>query len=66
LFYKEASKVSSNTVPAFYKYKVAGNCNRVYEVEEHMGDRFMEGLAKLHIQHLKIVEMNSKFSLENK
>ena len=48
LFYTEASKVASYVVPAFYKYKMGGNLNRVYEVEEHMGDKFMEGLAKLH------------------
>ena len=34
--------------------------NRVYEVEEHMGDRFMAGLAKLHIHHKKIAHMDSQ------
>lgn len=42
MFYSEASKVTSNAVPAFYKYKIGGEeLNRVYEVEEHMGDKFM-------------------------
>jgi hypothetical protein len=57
LYYQEASKVCASSVPAFYKFKIGGEIKRVFEVEEYMGDRFMEGLSKLHNQHCKIVEM---------
>lgn len=62
LFYKEASKVTANTVPASYWYKIAGDLNRVYEVEEYMGDRFMVGLARLHSQHKQITDLGLRFN----
>ena len=31
---------------------------RVYEVEEHMGNEFMEELSRLHQEHLNIVRHN--------
>ena len=58
LFYSEASKIVKNVVPAFYKYRIGGTqLNRVYEVEEYMGDHFMAGLAKLHNHHLQILAL---------
>ncbi len=50
-FYKEASKVSTNIVPAFYFHKIAYNYNRVFEVEEFMGDKFIDKLARMHLAH---------------
>ena len=55
-FYNEASKVGYNICPGFYKYKITSGLERVYEVEEHMGDTFIEGLGKLHYEHLLLVE----------
>jgi hypothetical protein len=55
-FYKEASKVSSNIVPAFYFFKIAYNCNRVFEVEEFMGEKFIDKLARMHLAHQKIIQ----------
>ena len=31
---------------------------RVYEVEEHMGDEFMEELSRLHQEHLSVLRNN--------
>jgi len=52
-----------NICPAFYRFKISpltnsgeasSILNRVYEVEEYMGKSFMEEIANMHQDHLKM------------
>lgn len=65
-YYKEANKLTVNICPTIYKYRIhpfdavlqhkAHMLNRVFEVEEHMGNNFMDELAQMHQDNLKVVE----------
>ena len=69
-YYNEVNKYFYNICPAFYRFKLCplepmgapGSTllNRVYEVEEYMGQPFMQDLAIMHDQHLTMIKNENK------
>jgi hypothetical protein len=65
-YYGEVNKISFNICPSFYKFRIhpidqvlkhdTDKLSRVFEVEEHMGGNYIEELAHMHYDHLKIIE----------
>lgn len=57
-----ARVVGPGYTPTFYRYKVlpldGSPLNRVYEVEEHVGEVFLEAAAKMHIE--SVAQANSR------
>jgi hypothetical protein len=66
LYYNEVNKHYYNICPAFYRFKIsplipapqAGSeqLNRVFEVEEYMGVPFMQDIAQMHQDHIKMLK----------
>ncbi len=65
LYYNEVNKCYYNICPAFYRFKIcplipegeisANQVKRVYEVEEYMGKPFIEEIADMHQEHIRMV-----------
>ena len=65
-YYGQVNKSSCNICPSFYKFRIypidqvlnsdGDKLSRVFEVEEHMGGNYIEELAHMHYDHLKIIE----------
>lgn len=65
-YYNEVNKHFYNICPAFYRFKIcpliggdeegSNTLNRVYEVEEYMGRSFMEEIANMHQDHIKMIK----------
>jgi hypothetical protein len=69
LYYSEANRISSDYCPAFYRFKIAPfqsvediphrlesqrqKLNRVYEVEEYMGETLIVGISRHHADYLE-------------
>ena len=56
-YYQQVARVvGPGYTPTFYRYKVlpldGSPLNRVYEVEEHVGEVFLEAAAKMHIESI--------------
>jgi hypothetical protein len=72
LYYNEVNRISTDYCPAFYRYKIAPfqdlediphkletqrhELNRVYEVEEYMGETLIVGISRHHADHLEALE----------
>ena len=76
LYYNEVNKHFYNICPAFYRFKISPlvpaphpgseQLNRVFEVEEYMGVPFMQDIAQMHQEHIRMVRnqrQTSVFSL---
>ena len=65
-YYNEVNKYFYNVCPAFYRFKISplipensvGHdiLNRVYEVEEYMGRPFMDEVANMHQEHIRMLK----------
>lgn len=65
-YYNEVNKHLYNACPAFYRFKIcplvaegspgSEQLNRVFEVEEYMGRTFIEDLANMHQEHIRIIK----------
>ena len=60
LYYGQVSKLSQKICPNYYRWKIQPlhsvteeRLNRVYEVEEFMGDSLIEGMATLHNDYIR-------------
>lgn len=65
LYYNEVNKITSHVCPAFYRYKVypfqstrenndeIKSLKRCYEIEESMGDPFIEVISRMHTDYLR-------------
>lgn len=66
MYYCEVNKHLYNVCPAFYRYKISplvpegrpGSqlLNRVFEVEEYMGRLFIEEVADMHQDHIRLLK----------
>jgi hypothetical protein len=62
-YYSQVSRViGPGFTPSFYRFKVlpmdGSKLNRVYEVEEHVGEIFLEAASKMHIE--SVSKLNRK------